>query len=511
MPKRLQKFFQKRILLVLFIGFAFGIIVLIGFNKSVEYTSTNEFCESCHVHPHVTESWKLSTHHDNRGGIHVSCVDCHLPPKGEGYLIEKIKTGTRDAYGYLFKDHESFNWEAKSSKEHAQHFVYKASCVKCHVNLFPLTLNPEGQDAHLYYSQHEDELRCINCHLHVGHYDPNAKHESNVGFGKDGQVNKEIYQEPTLVDALETFEEKVPNSTVSFKMVAIPGGTFTIGSAPDEAFREEDEGPQKQVEVSPFFMGEVEVSWNEFLAFYGQTGAEGRSTDTEGSRSEMEVDAITGPTPPYGQPDQNWGLGTRPAITMSYHAAETYCRWLSKVTGKTYRLPTEAEWEYACRAGTQTPYFFEGNPKDFSEKGLWNKIFGADTTNIYSYVVYEANSMDKTQTPDGARPNPFGLKNMLGNVAEFCLDWYAEDAYQKLTVGAKDPKGPISGEEHVVRGGSFKSSPGDVRSAARDFTKSEAWLKTDPQMPKSIWWYSDVNTVGFRVVCEFDKNTGNRN
>ena len=509
MSGKIRVFFQKKILLVLFIGFAFGVVALIGFNKSVEFTSTNEFCESCHVHPHVTESWKLSTHHDNKHGIQVGCVDCHLPPKGDGYLIEKARLGAKDIYGYLFVDHESFNWEAKSTVEQAQHFTYKASCVKCHANLFPLTLSAEGQDAHLYYSQNEKDLRCINCHLHVGHYDPNAKHESNVGFGKEELANREVYQEATVVNKHENFTEKIPNSIVSFSMLAIPGGSFTIGSPADEPYRKEDEGPQKEVNISPFYMGEVEVSWNEFLVFYSQTGAEGRSTDTEGARTEADVDAITGPTPPYGQPDQNWGLGDRPAITMRHKAATTYCEWLSKVTGKTYRLPSEAEWEYACRAGTQTPYFFEGNPKDFSQDKLWNKIFGADTTNINSYVVYEANSMAKTQLSSAVRPNPYGLRNMLGNVAEFCQDWYAPDAYRQLSDGISNPKGPANGTEHVVRGGSFKSAATDVRSAVRDFTQTEAWMKTDPQMPKSIWWYSDVNTVGFRVVCEFDKNTGN--
>ncbi|MCW0483841.1 SUMF1/EgtB/PvdO family nonheme iron enzyme [Gaoshiqia sediminis] len=509
MPNRVRNYFQKRIWLLLIIGFSFGIIALIGFNRSVEYTSTNDFCASCHVHPHVFDSWQLSTHYDNASGMQVKCVDCHLPPKGEGYLKEKVRLGAKDIYGFWFKDHESFNWEAKSTVEQAQHFTYKASCTHCHANIFPLQLTKEGQDAHLYYTQHEHELHCINCHLDAGHYNPNAKHESNVGFGKGVEVNREVYTEPAAVNNHESFSEKIPGTTVSFSMIAIPGGSFTLGSPSGEPYRKEDEGPQRQVEISPFFMGEVEVSWDEYLAFYAQTGAEGRSTDTEGSRTELEVDAITGPTPPYGQPDQNWGLGQRPAITMSHEAAETYCRWLSKVTGKTYRLPTEAEWEYACRAGTQTPYFFEGNPKDFSTDKLWNKLFGADTTNINSYVVYEKNSLARTQLPSAVRPNPYGLKNMLGNVAEFCQDWYAPDAYQQLTDGVRDPKGPASGSEHVVRGGSFKSGPAELRSASRDFTRTTDWLKTDPQMPKSKWWYSDVNTVGFRVVCEFDELTGN--
>jgi formylglycine-generating enzyme required for sulfatase activity len=106
--------------------------------------------------------------------------------------------------------------------------------------------------------------------------------------------------------------------------------------------------------------------------------------------------------------------------------------------------------------------------------------------------------------------NPFGLKNMLGNAAEYCSDWYAEDAYSQLQDGAADPKGPSSGAEHVVRGGYYKSDIAGVRSASRAATQTEAWLKTDPQMPKSIWWLSDCTYISFRVVCDFDEKTGKK-
>jgi len=508
MLKNLGRYLRKKLLLVIFIGFVIGILVAIYSNKAIEATSTNESCEMCHVHPHVFDSWKLSVHHDTRVGIHIGCVDCHLPPKGQDYLKEKIIASTRDLYGYIFKDSADFNWEAKSTLEQAQHFVFKESCISCHANLFPLTLTKEGQDAHLYYSQNEEELRCINCHLNVGHYDPNALHAQNVEFGNAGNENKEIYKNPATVSAHEDFTETIPGTTISMNMKAIPGGSFKIGSPESEQFRETDEGPQKEVTLSPFFMDEVEITWDAYLAFYSATAAEGRSTDTEGTRTQTDVDAISGPTPPYGQPDQNWGLGSRPAITMSYHSAETFCKWLSQVTGKTYRLPTEAEWEYAARGGTATPFFFEGDPKDFGEKGFVGKLFGKGSDEINNYVIFEKNSVLKTSEPENVQANPFGLKNMLGNAAEYCADWYAEDAYTILANGANDPKGPASGEEHVIRGGSFRSEIGAVRSAARDYTKSESWMKTDPQMPKSIWWLSDCNYISFRVVCDYDAKTG---
>jgi formylglycine-generating enzyme required for sulfatase activity len=189
---------------------------------------------------------------------------------------------------------------------------------------------------------------------------------------------------------------------------------------------------------------------------------------------------------------------------MTHYGAQTYCQWLTKVTGKKYRLPTEAEWEYACRSGSETPYFFPGDPARFVKKGLRNKLFGVDTTAINTYVVYLLNSSSRTQEPSFVKANPFGLKNMAGNVAEYCSDWYSADAYKATGATVADPKGPETGEEHVVRGGMYNSEASEVRSAARAYTQTANWLKTDPQQPKSIWWYSDIKGIGFRVVCEAD-------
>ena len=135
---------------------------------------------------------------------------------------------------------------------------------------------------------------------------------------------------------------------------------------------------------------------------------------------------------------------------------------------------------------------------------LFRKIFGPDTTVINSYIIYNENSQGKTLPPDAVKPNPFGLKNMLGNVAEFCSDYYDPRVYEKYPAGViNNPRGPRTGEEHSIRGGSFDRSARDVRVANRDFTRTTEWLKTDPQIPKSIWWYSDSKNVGFRVLCEY--------
>jgi formylglycine-generating enzyme len=504
---------KKKIFLWFLPGLVVGVILILIGNRVIVKTSSNQYCISCHIHPAADASWKRSVHYETRSGYRVTCVECHLPPKGHGYLWAKGKTGLRDLWSYYTKDSASFDWNDRGRLENARAYAYESACIKCHENLFPAKLTKAGEDAHLYYRQTKktQELHCINCHLNAGHFIEGYTHGSNKTFGNTSAAPKEIFTEPAKVNSFDSFTERIPKSPVSFRMVAIPGGKFKMGSPDDEPFRRPDEGPVKEVEISSFFMAEIEVSWDEYLAFYAQTSSEGRSSDTKEMRKAVssKVDAISGATPPYGQPDQGFGLGKRPAISFSYHAAETYCKWLSSVTGKTYRLPTEAEWEYACRAGTETPYFFQGDPRKFEKTGFKARISRNDTAVINSYVIYRGNSPSKTQTSDRVKTNPFGLKNMLGNVAEFCSDWYQPDAYSKYTGEIiKDPKGPESGDEHVVRGGAYNDMAGRLRSAARGFTRTEDWLRTDPQIPKSIWWYSDCFNVGFRVVCEFDEKTG---
>ncbi len=496
---------QTRLLLFL-LGVVSASLFLFSANKAIIHTSTDDYCSSCHVHPHATQSWKLSTHFDNKRGIHVHCVDCHLPPHGKGYLTEKARTGIRDIWSNMFKNADNFNWEEKSQIEFAKKHTFESSCMHCHQNNFPLGLSKEGREAHLYYEQKAGELQCINCHITVGHYDPERVHAKNMDFGITETGEAIVYTKPGTTDGFQNFTEYIPGSSVSFDMIAIPGGTFQMGSPENEPFRRPDEGPLREVGVDSFFMARIEVSWNEYLAFFTQTGAQGKTADAYLNVTPVDVDAISGPTPPWGAPDQGWGKGSLPAITMTHHAAEVYCQWLTKITGKTYRLPTEAEWEYAARGGTGTAFFFEGDPERYVRKGIRNRLFGIDTTVINSYVVYAENSAGRYAAPGAARENPFGLIHMLGNVAEFCSDWYAADAYARYPEGIlRNPTGPPEGEEHVIRGGSFKDGAEKVRCASRDHTRTVAWLKTDPQMPKSIWWYSDCTYVGFRVVCTYER------
>jgi len=492
------------------LGILLCAFILGSVNLVSDYTSSDKYCISCHIHPVQDQNWKLSEHYNNKSGFVTHCVECHLPPKGPGHLTAKAYHGFKDVYGMLFKDSADFDWEAKKSVEKAKKFVYEESCIKCHQNLFPVTLSVNGSNAHLQYINSKDvpKPNCINCHLNVGHYDKNNIHAHNASFGVTETVAKELFAEPAKVQRFENFSEKVPGTTLTFEMVAIPEGIFEMGSPEKEELRKPDEGPVRKVHLNRFWMGKAEVSWDEYLEFFKATSSQGRK---EEAKNQPVTDAITGPTPPWGAPDQGWGKGTRPAITMSWKAASTYCMWLTKKTGKKYRLPTEAEWEYACRGGSKEPYFFPGSPKTFSASGLLHKIFGADTTVINAYVIYKENSLSKTRTPESVKANAFGLKNMAGNVAEFCSDFYAPNAYSTASGEIlNNPTGPDNGQEHVIRGGSFKSDAKDVRSAARDFTKTKAWLMTDPQMPKSVWWYSDSNDVGFRIVCEADSSVAGK-
>ncbi|KAA6300051.1 MAG: Serine/threonine-protein kinase pkn1 [Candidatus Ordinivivax streblomastigis] len=356
-------------------------------------------------------------------------------------------------------------------------------------------------------------MQCISCHLDAGHYNPNYKHAKlDIADVTNTKADTSLFfKVSTQVTQFENFTEQIPHTPLSFKMIAIPGGTFKMGSPAKEPFHKADESPVHSVALSSFFMSEIEISWDLYWMFYAKTMSEGRTPPENvfANNSHPDVDAISGPTPPFGFPDQGWGGGERPAITMTHYAAETFCQWLSKETGKKYRLPTEAEWEYAARGGTETSYFFEGNPKSFSNEGFWRKFVDASVDPISSYVVYGNTSKNRTQEPSAVKPNSFGLKNMLGNVMEYCADKYDPKAYDKAGESVTNPL-VTEGDEWVVRGGNYTSDAADVRCAARDYSKHNAWLKTDPQQPKSIWWYSDIGGIGFRIVCEIPEVTGVR-
>jgi formylglycine-generating enzyme required for sulfatase activity len=288
----------------------------------------------------------------------------------------------------------------------------------------------------------------------------------------------------------KAYTEKVPGTAVTFDMVPIPGGTFTMGSPSSEPGRAADEGPQHPVALKPFWMGKYEVAWDEFLAYMAEKGAMFPEENDE--ILKKNPDAITGPTPTYVDKDYGHGFEGKPALCMSHHAAMEYCRWLSAKTGKVYRLPTEAEWEYAARAGTKTAYSFGDDPSGLGEYAWFNKNSP------------DADHEEGTTHKVGSKkPNPWGLYDMYGNVSEWCVDHFRKDYYAGFPLDhpALQPVLLPTADKfpHVARGGSWLDGPERCRSAARR-SSDKTWIKDDPQKPQSIWWLTKMDVVGFRVV-----------
>jgi formylglycine-generating enzyme required for sulfatase activity len=269
-------------------------------------------------------------------------------------------------------------------------------------------------------------------------------------------------------------------------MVPIPGGEFVMGSPDTEPGRKPDEGPQHKVKISPFWMGQCQVTWNEYELFmYPDEERRTRGTVPTDAAGDKLADAVTHPSKPYVEMSFGMGKDGFPAISMTQHGANKYCQWLSAKTGQFYRLPTEAEWEYAARAGTTTAYFF-----------------GDDKSKLGEYGWFEQNSDFKYQKVGKKKPNPWGLYDICGNVVEWVLDQYDPDFY-KQCAGSGDTVDPWNKATKpypiAVRGGSWDDEATMCRNAARRGS-DRSWKMQDPQLPKSIWYFSDAQFVGFRIV-----------
>jgi len=225
------------------------------------------------------------------------------------------------------------------------------------------------------------------------------------------------------------------------KLVRIPAGKFMMGSPETEKRRREDEGPQRQVTISrPFYMGLTEVTREQYQCVTGKNPSE-----FKGPRSPVEM--------------------------VSWDDATVFCTALSKKTRRAVRLPTEAEWEYACRAGGKAAYGF-----------------GDDEAKLGEYAWHQRNASDKgekhTHPVGQKKPNAFGLYDMHGNVWEWCRDWYTENFYANAKDA--DPENTEKASFRIVRGGSFNTYVWYCRSAYR--------RKGDPHTPR--------NFIGFRVVVQ---------
>lgn len=309
---------------------------------------------------------------------------------------------------------------------------------------------------------------------------------------RDDSTVPDIYQrivanqkEKTQAD-MKSYTNVLPGTEVAYEMIAIPGGEYTEGSPDAEKGRKPDEGPQHKVKISPFWMGKCEVTWDMYLLFmYPDDERKLRESHTTPDDVNKVSDAVTRPSKPYV--DMSFGMGKSgyPAIAMTQHGANKFCHWLSAKTGHFYRLPTEAEWEYACRAGTTTTY-----------------SFGDDEDKLPEYAWFFDNSNSKYQKVGKKKPNPWGLYDMHGNVTEWVLDQYDAEYYKTLAaLGlATDPwNRAMQPYPHSARGGSWDDDPQALRSAARR-ASDRSWKMTDPQLPKGIWYHTDATFIGFRIV-----------
>ncbi|AMV34511.1 Serine/threonine-protein kinase pkn1 [Pirellula sp. SH-Sr6A] len=293
--------------------------------------------------------------------------------------------------------------------------------------------------------------------------------------------------------SMKPYKELIEHTNASLELLPIPGGKFQMGSPETEPGRRADEGPVHEVEISPFWMGKYEITWDVYDVWMSDLDVFAREVNQlqETTRDKLaDTYQKSQPTKPYC--DMSFGMGLKgyPAICMTQHAARTFCKWLTAKTGRYYRLPTEAEWEYACRAGTTSAY-----------------SFGDDPALLEEYAWFEDNSEEKYQKVGRKKPNPWGLYDMHGNVAEWVLDEHQPEGFLLDKLRKKNPLlVPMVLYPRVVRGGGWDKSAADCRSAAKEGS-TEDWIAQDPQVPVSIWYLTDALHVGFRVVRPLEEPT----
>lgn len=282
----------------------------------------------------------------------------------------------------------------------------------------------------------------------------------------------------TPEESFVSYEQRIPGTAYSIVMVPVSGGSFLMGN--DDPLHPE-EGPVHEVTVSDFWIGKYEITWDQYEAFvYEKAGAS--TVISDDIRNKFGIDGISGATTPYE--DMSFGMGKEafPATNMTQYAALMFCKWLTAKTGIFYRLPTEAEWEYACRAGSRTDYFF-----------------GDKESGLPEYASYRKNSGVEYSEPGLKMPNPNGLYDILGNVAEWTMDQYSTDFYSGSS-GNTDPwLKPVKLYPRVLRGGSWRDNAENCKCSSRKPSEPR-WKRRDPQFPKSRWWHTNAPFVGFRIV-----------
>lgn len=246
--------------------------------------------------------------------------------------------------------------------------------------------------------------------------------------------------------------------------VWVDPGSFTMGSPSSEPLRDSNEGPQHQVTISKgFYLGKYEVTQRQW-------------------ESVMNTRPWSGQPSVVDNPDH-------PAVHLSWEDTQAFIQKINAAeTAPVYRLPTEAEWEFACRAGSGS---------------RWS--FGDQESRLRDYAWYDANALnageDYAHRVGAKQANPWGLHDMHGNIAEWTLDQHDPDYYKQFvsTLAASPWNKATKPYPHVARGGSWDDEPEQLRSAARR-ASDRSWKQQDPQLPKSIWYLTDAQFIGFRVI-----------
>jgi eukaryotic-like serine/threonine-protein kinase len=249
-----------------------------------------------------------------------------------------------------------------------------------------------------------------------------------------------IIAKPTVT--AQVYKENL-NNTVNLTMVKIPAGSFIMGSPQSEGESEENERPQHRVKIKEFYMGETEITQAQYHAIMGENPASFKGKN-------------------------------RPVENVSWQQAKAFCRKLSLKTGKTYTLPSESQWEYACRAGTTTPFSFGAT--------ITTEVANYESEYAYANAPKGTYRRETTEV-DKFPPNAFGLYDLHGNVSEWCEDTWSKN-YQNAPIDGKARTKGNYPDKRVFRGGSWYDNPGSCRSAFR-----YAWVTDDVS-----------STIGFRIV-----------
>jgi formylglycine-generating enzyme required for sulfatase activity/mono/diheme cytochrome c family protein len=407
--------------------------------------------------------------------LEIQCVACHREAKAEGKLRLDVRSEA------MSHEDAIIPFEPKKSLVHTS-----TTLLEDDENLMPPAKKGGPMST--------DEIETLKLWIEQGavwpDIEPLLPRKAAEVTGDENAKTAEIFKliaskpGPATEAAMQLYSNTIPGTVVTYVMVPIKGGEVLMGSPANEPGHAADEAPQIKVKIEPFWMERFEVTWNEFEAFmYPEEERKYRDTLKTEAYIDKVSDAVSRPTKPYVEMSFGMGKDGYPAISMTQHAARKYCQWLSAKTGQFYRLPTEAEWEYACRAGTTTAY-----------------SWGDDPAKAKDYAWFEANSDYKYQKVGKKLPNPWGLHDMHGNVAEWVLDQY-EPSYDALkAVTGDNPYVPSTRPyPHSVRGGGWDDEVVGLRSAARKHS-DKSWKQQDPQLPKSIWYLTDAQFLGFRIV-----------